>query len=147
MLSYIKRFNHSVKEMDDLYRQAAKSSGLSESVFWILYLLRIQEKAVTQHELCAQLMLPKQTISTALKKMEADGWIEQHSDPQDRRQKLLCLSALGIQQAKHTADHVIRAENAAFSRFTASNAETMLDLLKRFSDSLSHELSRKGENP
>ena len=36
-------FNNIVKENDDIYRCAARSLGLSDSVFWILYTFRMEK--------------------------------------------------------------------------------------------------------
>lgn len=41
-------FNRETKKLDDVYRSAAKSCGISECAFWILYTLRVEEKSFTQ---------------------------------------------------------------------------------------------------
>ena len=53
-----------------MYRSAAKSCGISECAFWILYTLRVEEKPFTQAEICEFLIEPKQTVHSALKKLE-----------------------------------------------------------------------------
>lgn len=45
-------FNRETKKLDDVYRSAAKSCGISECAFWILYTLRVEEKSFTQAEIC-----------------------------------------------------------------------------------------------
>ena len=44
-------FNRETKKLDDVYRSAAKSCGISECAFWILYTLRVEEKPFTQAEI------------------------------------------------------------------------------------------------
>ena len=65
-------FNRETKKLDDVYRSAAKSCGVSECAFWILYTLRVEEKPFTQAEICEFLIEPKQTVNSALKKLEAE---------------------------------------------------------------------------
>ena len=60
-------FNRETKKLDDVYRSAAKSCGISECAFWILYTLRVEEKSFTQAEICEFLIEPKQTVHSALK--------------------------------------------------------------------------------
>ena len=68
-------FNRETKKLDDVYRSAAKSCGISECAFWILYTLRVEEKSFTQAEICEFLIEPKQTVNSALKKLEAEGYL------------------------------------------------------------------------
>ena len=66
-------YNKETKRLDDLYRCAAKQCGISECAFWILYTLRAEERQFTQAEICEFLIEPKQTVRSALKKLEAEG--------------------------------------------------------------------------
>ena len=66
-------YNRETKRLDDLYRCAAKQCGISECAFWILYTLRAEERQFTQAEICEFLIEPKQTVHSALKKLEAEG--------------------------------------------------------------------------
>ena len=71
-------YNKETKRLDDLYRCAAKQCGISECAFWILYTLRAEERQFTQAEICEFLIEPKQTVHSALKKLEAEAraWID-----------------------------------------------------------------------
>ena len=85
-------FNNIVKENDDIYRCAARSLGLSDSVFWILYTFRMEKEELTLREICNVLYQPKQTVHSALKKMEKDGYIRAEEGMDDRRSKGLKLT-------------------------------------------------------
>ena len=69
----LKQYNDITKENDELYREAAKKFGLSVCEFWILYFLRVEYAKPMQSEICSSFYLPKQSIHSALKKLEADG--------------------------------------------------------------------------
>lgn len=145
MASYISRFNQIFKETDDIYRHAARRAGLPECTFWILYSLRAEKRPLTQHDLVLLAQQPKQTVNTALKKMEADGWIAQTDDPQDRRRKRIRLTAAGLRAAQSTADHTLEAEEAAFAEFAPEEAEMLLHLLHTFNLRLRRQINLTGE--
>lgn len=72
-------YNKETKRLDDLYRCAAKQCGISECAFWILYTLRAEKRQFTQAEICEFLIEPKQTVHSALKKLEAEGYLARTS--------------------------------------------------------------------
>ena len=105
-------FNRETKKLDDVYRSAAKSCGISECAFWILYTLRVEEKPFTQAEICEFLIEPKQTVHSALKKLEAEGYLARTSGA-DLRSKRVALTEKGEQFARAWIDRVLEAEAAA----------------------------------
>ena len=105
-------FNRETKKLDDVYRSAAKSCGISECAFWILYTLRVEEKSFTQAEICEFLIEPKQTVHSALKKLEAEGYLARTSSA-DLRSKCVALTEKGEQFARAWIDRVLEAEAAA----------------------------------
>ena len=98
-------FNRETKKLDDVYRSAAKSCGISECAFWILYTLRVEEKSFTQAEICEFLIEPKQTVNSALKKLEAEGYLTLSAGA-DQRSKRVCLTEKGERFVKAHVDRV-----------------------------------------
>lgn len=135
-------YNSIIKEHEDLYRQMAKRFGMSECAFWILYSLREANQSLTQSELCYALSQPKQTIHSALKKMEEGGFIKLLAD-QDRRRKQIQLTKKGELLAQETVDKVIVLENQAFDTFTDKEQELFLHLLHKYTDNLKYNLSER----
>lgn len=135
-------YNAIIKENEDLYRRIAKQFGLSECTFWILYTLREENTSLTQRELCYSLSQPKQTINSALKKMETDGYLELSSG-EDRRRKQIRLTKKGEVLAKETVDKVIALENRTFDTFTEREQEDFLLLFRKYTDNLKNYLSER----
>lgn len=135
-------YNSMIKEHEDLYRQIARRFGLSECAFWILYSLREAGTSLTQSELCYALSQPKQTIHSALKKMEEQKFIELLSG-QDRRRKQIQLTPEGEHLAQETVDKVIVLENQTFDTFSEEEQEQFLHLLHKYTDNLKHNLSER----
>lgn len=142
MSKRLAEYNSIIKEHEDLYRQLARRFGLSECAFWILYSLREANESLTQSELCYALSQPKQTINSALKKMEEYGYIELLSG-QDRRRKQLQLTSKGKLLAQETVDKVITLENQTFDTFTEEEQSLFLQLLHKYTDNLKINLSER----
>lgn len=70
---FIREFNEADKEMNIIYHRLARHYRLSDSVFWVLYLLGEARGPMTQTKLCSALFLSKQTVNSALKKLESRG--------------------------------------------------------------------------
>ena len=68
-------YNTIIKENDELYRGVARTLGLPDCAFWILYALRESAQVLTQSEICNAMYQPKQTLNSPIKKREADGYI------------------------------------------------------------------------
>ena len=112
-------YNKETKRLDDLYRCAAKQCGISECAFWILYTLRAEERQFTQAEICEFLIEPKQTVHSALKKLEAEGYLARTSSA-NLRSKHVALTEKGEQFARTWIDRVPEAETAALGAMPVS---------------------------
>lgn len=133
-------FNEIMKETDDLYRNLAKKFKMSDCMLWILYILREDDRAVTQSDICNMMCLPKQTVNSSLKKMEAEGYIEL-LNINDKRSKQVCLTEKGIDLANNTVDIVISKENNALSKMDEKEQELLMNLLGKFNNLLKDSFS------
>lgn len=139
--SHLAEYNRIMKENEDFYRDVAKELGLSESVFWILYTLRTGY-ATVQKEICACMHQPKQTINSALKKMETDGYIEMTCG-NDRRSREVLLTKKGISLCEKTVDLIIEIECAALDSLSEREQELFLSLFRKFTGLLKHGKRQK----
>jgi DNA-binding MarR family transcriptional regulator len=87
-------FNVTINGSEEIYRAVARSFGLSDCAFWILYCIRQSEEKVTQKDICSFIYQPKQTVHSALKKMVEDGLIE-IGDYNGKRHKYVTLTEKG----------------------------------------------------
>lgn len=137
--NHLSEYNGIMKENEDIYREAARKVGLSECSLWILYLLREGYTAPVQREICAHLHQPKQSINSALKKMEADGLIELACGS-DRRSKQILLTSKGTSLCEHTVDRIVLAELRALGSLTDEEQETFLTLFHKLTDTLKEHM-------
>ena len=136
---YLFKFNNIIREGDKIYRNAAKNAGLSDCAFWIIYTLREKGNLLTQSEICDLIYLPKQTVNSALKKLEGEGCIELKNGS-DRRCKQVSLTGKGVLLAEKTVDQVIAQEEKTFARLSPDEKDTFLRLNRKYIDLLKANL-------
>lgn len=127
--------NEIMKETDDLYRNLAKKFKMSDCMIWILYILREDDRSVTQSDICNMMYMPKQTVNSSLKKMESEGYIEL-LNINDKRSKQVCLTEKGIDLANNTVDIIISKENNALSKMDKEEQALFINLFKKYKDLL-----------
>lgn len=135
----LKQYNDIMKKYDELYREAAKRFGFSECEFWILYYLRTEYGEPMQSGICSSFYLPKQSIHSALKKLEADGYIMQTSGG-NKRSKRIALTEQGKMFCGHTVDHVIEAEQRALGSLSETEQEAFMNIFDRYTEQLKRNM-------
>ena len=128
-------FNEVMKENNDLYSNLAKKFKMSDCMLWILYILREENKVLTQSDICNMMCIPKQTVNSSLKKMEAEGYIEL-LNINDKRSKQVSFTEKGLDLANNTVDIIISKENNALSKMDEKEQELLINLLRKFNDLL-----------
>ena len=128
-------FNEVMKENNDLYSNLAKKFKMSDCMLWILYILREENKVLTQSDICNMMCIPKQTVNSSLKKMEAEGYIEL-LNINDKRSKQVSLTEKGLDLANNTVDIIISKENNALYKMDEKEQELLINLLRKFNDLL-----------
>lgn len=142
---FITQVNQTYKEEDDLYRRLARHSGLSEAAFWILYTVELASGPVTQAEVCGYLSLSKQTINSALKQLEQEGYIRLTGGP--GRKKYLQITGRGERLADHTVRLVLEAEERAFLGLAEEERASLLALERKYLSLLLRESEQIFQRP
>ena len=138
---WLLEYNTLLKDNDNIYRGAARRLGISDCALWILYSLRAECQPLTQKQLCLLMYLPKQTVNSALKAMEAEGTITL-SAGDDRRTWVVSLTEKGEELARRTADWVVQAEEQAFRGMGREERERFLQDYRKFTSLLRQAVSR-----
>lgn len=100
--------------------------GLTETMFDILYFVRENEDCTTQAQICNNLYLRKQTVNTALKKLEKEDYIYLEKDAGNRKNKTIHFTEKGNELARNTVDHVFEVERRAFERLSEEEKNGVL---------------------
>lgn len=139
MKKILLKYNGIYKENNEIYRNTAKDVGLSESAFWLLYVLRENKDTVTQSDICNSMCQPKQTINSALKNLERSGYLELTPE-NDRRSKQVRLTEKGKILSENTVDRVMEREQKAFSRLEPDEQRMFLQIFRKFTDLLKESM-------
>ena len=138
----MRRFNHLLQETDAVYHEMAQHWGLSDSVMGVLYTLCDAGGRCRLRDICYWSGMTKQTVNSALRRMEREGLIYLESAG---RGKDVCLTegrdceAVGEALARRTARRVIQAENQVFAAWPQEDVEQYLALTRRFQEALAQK--------
>lgn len=137
------QYNNLYKEADGVYHLLARHYKLSDCAFWILYTLRESEHtAYTQKDICSLLHLSKQTINSALKKLESENIIRLEPMPDDQRNKQLFLTDKGREFTGQTVDNILLMDQNAFDCFSAEERALFLQLMQKYVHQLRNEAEK-----
>ena len=128
----LKRFNHLNAEIDAAYHDAAMRLGLSDSALMVLYTLCTSDGECALHALVGLCGCGKQTVNSALRKLEAQGVVR--LEALDGRRKKVCLTSKGEALTSATVCRVIEIENRIFASWSQAEYDGYLDLTKRYLD-------------
>ena len=128
----LRRFNRLFNETNAVYHEASVRLGLSDSVMRILYTICDfgGEYRCPLQVIRAQTGISKQTINSALRKLEGDGAVFLRQS--GGKHKDVCLTPQGIALAERTVSRLIAAENAVFASWTEEDAEDYLALTEKY---------------
>ena len=125
-----KRVNHLIGEIDAVYHEIAWKLGLSDSVFEILYTICNYGDSCMLKDIGRNCGLSKQTINSALRKLEKEGIV--YLEAVDSRHKKVCLTEEGRSLTRRTAESVIEAENQILASWPQEDVETYIALIRRY---------------
>ncbi|EOS64236.1 MarR family winged helix-turn-helix transcriptional regulator [Oscillibacter sp. 1-3] len=126
----MRRFNHLVGEIDGVYHEMSLKLGLSDSAMIVLYTICDSGSSCPLRDICLRSGLSKQTVNSALRKLEAEGVV--YLEPVSARSKSVCLTEAGQALAAKTAGRIIRIENDIFDSWPQADVEQYLELTERF---------------
>lgn len=134
----IRKINYLITETDALYHQAAQKLGLSDSVMLILYHLYAHGGSCLLSEICRQSGISKQTINSAVRKLEQEQiiYLKQHN----KKSKQVSLTETGKKYADETIARVFQAESAAYLTWTEEEISLYINLMEKYSSAFRKQL-------
>lgn len=124
------RFNHLVGEINSAYHEAALHFGFSDSEFQIIYTLSCEGGRCLLGDICAYSGMSKQTVNSALRKLERDGILTLEN--YDGKKKTAVFTERGKVLADSTAAKIIASENRIYDGWGRENTEFYLKMTKEY---------------
>mgnify|MGYP001638310654 CR=1 FL=1 len=122
--------NYLVTEIDAAFHEAARKLELTDSAMLVLYGLCDQGTPCPLNDIIRLSGLRKQTVNSALRKLEADGIV--YLENLDRRKKRVCLTEQGKRLAEATVMQILQIEDEIFSAWTQAERDSYLELTRRY---------------
>ncbi len=135
----LRRLNQLLCEIDGEYHEYSLKLGVSDSVSRILYAICNVGDSCLLSEINRQTGLSKQTVNSALRRLEADGIV--YLEAVDGKAKNVCLTERGKEFAAGTAMRIIGVENEIFSSWDERDVEAYINLTERFLLSLKEKFA------
>ena len=139
----IQKYNRQYREFDEFYHSLAAASGLSESAFWILYVICDQGEGCLQRDICRAVCVSKQTIHSAIRKLEDEGYLYMKSG--HGRDKHIFLTERGSVLAEEKIRPVMEMENAAFDVLGETESRRLLELTEQYFQALVKQTEKAGQ--
>ncbi|MDE7206523.1 MAG: MarR family winged helix-turn-helix transcriptional regulator [Lachnospiraceae bacterium] len=139
-------FNRLNKAISELYHDICVQIGISDSVFDIFYAIIALGDGCCQKDICNYAFTSKQTIHSAIHKLEKEGFLSLKSGK--GREMHIFLTPKGEQFMEENIAPVIVMENQTCSQMNAKELDTLLLLTKKYLDCLrtqAKELTIQGE--
>lgn len=124
------RFNFLMGEINELYHMLAMRAGLSDSVMSILYVLWEKDGCCPQNTIVKQTGIPRQTINSALQKLEREGITEITSG--EGRNTIVHLTEAGQALCREKVAPIFKMEEEVFHSWTEKEQESYLQLNRRY---------------
>ncbi|BDF58065.1 MarR family transcriptional regulator [Christensenellaceae bacterium] len=110
------------------YEDWAQRHGTSDNVLFTLHTISsCGDEGCTQQKICSALLLPKQTVSFILSKLEKQGLVQRKPNPKDRRNNLVLLTESGWEYAQDMLAALEAAEVRAYRSMNEDQRKALLD--------------------
>lgn len=129
-----KRINYLYTETTAVYHKIALKFGLSYSAFQIIYTICDNDCSCPLREICRSTGLSKQTVNSALRKLEQNNIVI--LEKKDAKSKTATLTEAGLHLADHTVFRLLELENDIFSAWSKQDVEIYLNLTERYMNDL-----------
>lgn len=135
MTRLVRRLALITNRMDGAYYLYARQHGVNENALTLLYALDDGEPH-SQKQVCEEWLMPKTTVNTIVRQLEAEGYLTLRHDEGRGREKTLCLTPAGVAYARTVLRDIYAGENAAMADTLAQYAPQFIDALERYTDAL-----------
>lgn len=123
--------NQCDKELDEIYHNYALKYNLSDAALWVMYAIYEANGNITQADISNFWFFRRQTINTALKNLEQQGFINLISTPDNRKSKQIKFTDKGNEMLKKVIFPLLEAENNVFAEFTDNENELFVELSRK----------------
>ena len=140
-VSDFKEYTYMHSEIGALYHDSALRAGLSDSVMNILYTIETFGAECTQSNICRLTGISRQTINSAIRKLENEGIL--YLEAESRKNKPIRLTEKGQALVNEKVLPVIAAEQAIFDSWPEEERQMLLALTRKYLNDFRTNLTKE----
>lgn len=140
----LEKYRQARKETESVYSAFVRGRELSGAECWLIW--AVFNGCGTQKDAADMLFMSKQTINSACRKLEEDGYVTLGSPPGDRRAKIITLTDKGLLFARSHIDAARRAEEEAWNRLDEGERRALSAAAVKFNTLLKERLEKTRQN-
>ena len=123
--------NRLYREQDAIFNSVALRAGMTDTMFWVLYVICNHEKKMSQAEITGVWYFPRQTINSVVKRLQAEGFVMLEHIEGMRADKAVVLTDKGQQFCNEHVIPLIKAQLDSFNNLTPKEQEIFIELFRK----------------
>lgn len=124
--------------LNELYGDWARQHGMSYNTMMVLYALD-RAQAVTQRQIAAEWLIPKQTVNTVVKELERQGRVS-FAAGRDQKEKLVSLTEQGKTFAAERLGDLYALEDRALASLGPGVRQALVEANLAFAGAFAREV-------
>ncbi len=137
----LKTFNSLYYQQVSIYSNLIKKNGLTDSYYQILYIIRNNICLPYANKIVDFTCVPKQTINSAIKKMESEGLIQLTKEENSKNKKIV-LTEKGNKYCENTIDKIVNLELKMLEKIPSEECDKYFKTVKKMNDELESEMKK-----
>lgn len=127
---------------DAAYKLIATKENMQPIELWILMTIAEEDRLMSQKELSEALYESKQTVNSAVKRLQNNGLIELVTNPDDRRYKTLAVTQTGYKFVIEHQNNINHVTNQVFDRYTPEQVQQLVHMLDDYVTTLEEFINK-----
>lgn len=128
-----------LKIYDKLYYEWSKNSGMSETAFYILMTVWEKDGNCTQADICEYWSYSRQTVNSAIKLLEDDGYLKLVQQKSGRK-KTIALTESGRQYAARYIAPLIKLDEDVWEGIPKEERDVCIGVINKHLQTFSNRL-------
>lgn len=127
----LRELNRLYREKDAIFNSVAVRAGMTDTMFWVLYVLCNNSKKMTQADITNAWYFPRQTIHSVVKRLRAEGFVILEHIAGMRADKAVVLTEQGRAFCDAHVYPLMEAEQKSFYSLTPEERSSFTELLRK----------------
>ncbi len=141
MTTELKRLNYLTSEIDAAYHEAALKLGLSDATMMVLYAACNNGGSCLLSDIQKISGTSRQTIHSAIRRLEADGLIDLEAS--DGKRKTVRLTEKGKEHSENGVAKLAQLENEILGSWPEEDQKKYLELTRKYLTALKEKIKNR----